>query len=801
VIVDGTRGFKKAIYLEGLPSTDMTHQVGVKFSFNRAIDPLSAAADFMSVELTEVASGGGRIALSLQRQPGANSGKYKLSFFENSGSSNSSGSAGFSDETVWGFADAADVTSDDLWLQMTVSRGADASSWMVSGVLTNLSTGVSVEMGTGVVGAFDTSAAYFTDDLYGLMSSGKLDSDSNISNRVVDVFALGEPVLLPEAVSIDTHFTLAEDYAAGDLAADSAWDGNSSFTVDPTNTGTVTLPSGAVGFRKVIHQVPLTSNEVYSTGIEFSFDRTNDTVSASQPNLISVEFSEDATASGNRLGLQLRRQASPNADKYLLSMVDQSGTSSFPNSGSFTEDALGFDINEASSASDSLWLEFTIQRGATSAEWVATGVIKNLTTGVEVMTFDAPFDTTEAFFNDNYLYGWIGSVAAENNTKTLNRMVDRFVATGEAAPVVPEQVADVEFTAEQGYEAGQLYNQIGYWSSSNQPDTVVDATVNHVVLPAATNWKQSTYTLPLSAGPDVLEIGGVFRFNRTISADVTSDKKLINFNLVTEFSDNPKGMRISLQRMKTNAALYEFGFVENIGEFSFLKVTDIPESELGLDGNVTNDQSDDLEFVMKVYPGATTSDWSATVTLRNLTLGADIMTVFVPKGQLIVDEAWSSASSFYGGFNSSDLEADSFTSSRQIESFYVAVGGFSSAYEQWAVANGVGGIYLDSDADGLDNLGEYALGGNPNDPADQGIASTYQVIGETFSFVHVTLADVGSGVSYIVETTVDLMTAWTSDGVISVTGAHADPDFDSVTSSISMDGEHKGFIRLRVIED
>ena len=199
VHLDGDTGFNKAIYQQALSSSMTEYTVGMKFKFDRDAATINSKRSVFAVELTEAATGGNRLAMQLQRQPNANSGKYRLSFWENTGSVNTSGNAGWSDETVWGFADAADTTSDDLWLEMTLYRGADASSWMVSGLLSNLTTGASVEMGTGVVGAFDTSSAYFTDDLYALMNSSDKDVDGNFSNRVVDQFsvtAIPEPATL-----------------------------------------------------------------------------------------------------------------------------------------------------------------------------------------------------------------------------------------------------------------------------------------------------------------------------------------------------------------------------------------------------------------------------------------------------------------------------------------------------------------------------------------------------------------------------------------------------------------------------
>lgn len=199
VHLDGANGYNKAIYQEALSPSMTEYTVGMKVSFNRATNQLSSKASVMAVELTEVAGGGNRLAMQLQRLKGVNSSNYRLSFWENTGAENSSGNAGWSDETDWGFADADDVVSDELWLGMTLYRGSDASAWMVSGILSNTVTGASVEMGTDVIGEFDTSSAYFTDDLYALMNSSDVDTAGNYSNRVVDQFSVAA---IPESATL-----------------------------------------------------------------------------------------------------------------------------------------------------------------------------------------------------------------------------------------------------------------------------------------------------------------------------------------------------------------------------------------------------------------------------------------------------------------------------------------------------------------------------------------------------------------------------------------------------------------------
>jgi hypothetical protein len=196
VNIDGDVGYNKGVYQQGLSASQSTYTAAVGFRFDRSTDELASNRKILAVEFTEAASGGNRLAMQVERMSGANSAKYRLSFWDNTGSSNTSQADGWSDESDWGFADALDATSDALRLELTLSRGVDASSWSAVGVLQNLDTGFSV---TNTVALFDTSAAYFTDPLYAVMNSADKDADANISNRVIDQFevtAIPEPVTL-----------------------------------------------------------------------------------------------------------------------------------------------------------------------------------------------------------------------------------------------------------------------------------------------------------------------------------------------------------------------------------------------------------------------------------------------------------------------------------------------------------------------------------------------------------------------------------------------------------------------------
>ena len=69
-----------------------------------------------------------------------------------------------------------------------------------------------------------------------------------------------------------------------------------------------------------------------------------------------------------------------------------------------------------------------------------------------------------------------------------------------------------------------------------------------------------------------------------------------------------------------------------------------------------------------------------------------------------------------------------------------------------------------------------------------------------FSFVHVTLSDPYSGVSYLGTSTDDLVYgSWVTNGVIT-TGTSVDGDFDTATNSFSTVGQDAKFAELEIVE-
>lgn len=145
---------------------------------------------------------------------------------------------------------------------------------------------------------------------------------------------------------------------------------------------------------------------------------------------------------------------------------------------------------------------------------------------------------------------------------------------------------------------------------------------------------------------------------------------------------------------------------------------------------------------------------------------------------------------------------------------YTLVSGYASKYDNfalrvtyigyagWAQGWGVdiGEGTEDYDDDGLSNIYEYGLGGDPTNALDQGTAPEFGIenIGGTnwVGYIHPQLSDLKSGLSYYLETCTDLATGIWTNGGYTVAGTNVVVgELDFVTNVISTVEDEK-FIRL-----
>ena len=116
---------------------------------------------------------------------------------------------------------------------------------------------------------------------------------------------------------------------------------------------------------------------------------------------------------------------------------------------------------------------------------------------------------------------------------------------------------------------------------------------------------------------------------------------------------------------------------------------------------------------------------------------------------------------------------------------------FASLYDLQEGAEG------DDDDDGLSNLGEYAINGNPTNASDTG-QTDMSSDGEIFSYVHAKLADDSSVTYHLIDTPDLVFKTLTTNGYVSQVAGPVDGDYLMVTNNYDMTGKSQQFIELKV---
>ncbi|MDF7809162.1 hypothetical protein P4E94_17075 [Pontiellaceae bacterium B12219] len=122
-----------------------------------------------------------------------------------------------------------------------------------------------------------------------------------------------------------------------------------------------------------------------------------------------------------------------------------------------------------------------------------------------------------------------------------------------------------------------------------------------------------------------------------------------------------------------------------------------------------------------------------------------------------------------------------------------------SQFDQWADLFNVPNTTVDSDLDGVNNLYEFGLGGDPTNPAWSGYLPNAEISASTFNYVYPRRED--SGLVYTIETSTNLLSnAWNASGYVELeTTGTGSTGFESVTNEISMENDET-FVRLIIKE-
>jgi sugar lactone lactonase YvrE len=131
----------------------------------------------------------------------------------------------------------------------------------------------------------------------------------------------------------------------------------------------------------------------------------------------------------------------------------------------------------------------------------------------------------------------------------------------------------------------------------------------------------------------------------------------------------------------------------------------------------------------------------------------------------------------------------------------------TSPYGEWVKGFGLSGVdaasTTDFDMDGLNNLYEFGLGGDPTNSADQGIAPSHAITedGGTNWLTYIYPSRLDSELTYFLELNTDLVVgSWTNSGYEVQGVGSIDVEFDAVTNRVSTEIEDEQFVRL-IIEE
>jgi len=224
-LVDATAGkvsipdassWQRAKYNRAFASGTTTFTLAKKFSFYRSLDAYSGNHPIMGFYLQH-ASNNLYFDFTFNRSGATN---YGLGYFINAPeviSAERWRNTGGITPAALGFLDAEDTSSDELTLELTLTKGIDADSWTAVGKVLNGSTEVfSWDFGGT---PFKVGATFHNStELYGGLSVREGMANSKISNRTITTFKVspmaplvttGHNILGAEAAFI--HPTLVED--------------------------------------------------------------------------------------------------------------------------------------------------------------------------------------------------------------------------------------------------------------------------------------------------------------------------------------------------------------------------------------------------------------------------------------------------------------------------------------------------------------------------------------------------------------------------------------------------------------
>lgn len=245
-------------------------------------------------------------------------------------------------------------------------------------------------------------------------------------------------------------------------------------------------------------------------------------------------------------------------------------------------------------------------------------------------------------------------------------------------------------------------------------------------------------------------------------------------------------------------ALQSYTPIALVGDGSSLWKMDGSESAISVGGNMVMGSGAILHWTADVAGvSPIISADSKNVTLNGaLIVNLSAMTNYPSEIVLIENDG---SGSMLGAFASTNI-VSSAGYNLTVSGNDLVLNLIATPYEKWADTYSLDSGPLDNDDDDrLDNLSEYALGGNPTNPVDPEILPMFGKTGDTFQYIYRRRTAPDSGVLYQLEVTDDLVSnVWKTNGAVELGAGDIDGVFESVTNEISILGKTNQFIRLKM---
>ncbi|MCF7818229.1 MAG: hypothetical protein K9M54_10140 [Kiritimatiellales bacterium] len=245
------------------------------------------------------------------------------------------------------------------------------------------------------------------------------------------------------------------------------------------------------------------------------------------------------------------------------------------------------------------------------------------------------------------------------------------------------------------------------------------------------------------------------------------------------------------------------------------------EVAFGLANNITNiaitmrnqNVAEDLKLALKVAGSwyVSTNMFSSLVSEATRTVSLDFPSFswnslsFVSGSVLAEGGAASPPSGPVEGVGIFDASG---TSGQRVRILHIAVEGLESTYDTWTTGFGLFGpdaaADYDFDQDGMANLVEYALGGNPTNADAAAVLPISSITASSgtnwLEYVYRRRSDAGvQGLTYEVLRSTDLVLGpWTNSNIVAGGSGSINAEFDSVTNLVSTDVESKQFVKLDI---